>query len=132
MKLYIAAIIVSAALASPAKEPPDLTAADAKTFKAHLGKIVSVRGRLEHGKEGACLFGATPEDVVFYIILDVSSGSYSWPDAWMRLTHHQVRVTGELKFRSFDRSDAKPYEQAAPDYYYMVVQRTEVQRPDSK
>jgi hypothetical protein len=50
----------------------------------------------------------------------------------MHLRGHKVRVTGELKFRSFDRTHAKPEEQIPPDYYYMVLQSTEIQRLDSK
>ena len=132
MKLVIAALIAITALASAADITPDVTGADAKTFKAHLGRVVSIRGRLEQGMQGACLFGATPKDIAFYVIPDVPPDGYSWPASWTRHTHHQIRVTGELKFRSFDRSHYKAGDQVPPDYYYMVLQRAEIQRLDSK
>ena len=92
---------------------PDLTGADAPTFEAHLGQAVSLRGRLAIGVQGPCLFGATPRDVVFYVIADVPKhGGYTEPAAWNRLNGHQVRVTGRLTFRAFpanhDASD-KPH-----------------------
>lgn len=129
----IAALIVSAVLAFSADKPPDLTGAGPDSFKAHLGKVVTVRGRLEQGMQGPCLFDATPTNVVFYVIPDRSpSGSYTYPASWERLMHKQVRVTGELRFRSFDRTNKDPLMQIPPDYYYMVLQRTTIEGLDSK
>ena len=126
--LSIAALIASAVLASSAEKPPDLTGAVAGSFKEHVGKVVTLCGRLEEGKEGPCLWGATPTNVVFYVIPDMPpSGRYAYPAAWERLMHKQVRVTGELRFRSFNRAKKEPLVQAPPDYYYMVLQRTRIE-----
>lgn len=116
-----------------AAEEPDLTGAGATSFKGHLGKIVTLRGRLEVGKEGYCLWRAAPTDVAFYIIPDMPhSGRYSYPASWQLLLHNQVSVTGELKFRSFHRPQAasvkKGTAQEPPDYYYMVLQRSRIKQ----
>ena len=111
---------------------PDLTKVDANTLKSHLGHVVSIRGRLEVGMQGACLIDATPAGVVFYVIPDVPPGGYTWPASLTQLIHHQVRVTGELKFCSFDHGLAKPGDQIPPDYYFMVLQSAEIQPFDSK
>ena len=95
--------------------------------------MVCLRGRLEEGMQGPCLFGATPENVVFYVIQEMpSSGRYSDPKSWASLMHQQVRLTGELKFRSFDRSKAGPLDQVPPDYYYFVLQSASIERVESK
>ena len=127
-KFTLYALIASVSLAVSAGQPPDLTGEGPATFKANLGKVVTLRGRLEEGKEGPCLFGATPTNVVFYVIPDMPpSGIYTYPGSWDRLMHQQVRVTGELKFRSFDRMKKDSLVQAPPDYYYMVLQQTSVE-----
>ena len=126
-------IIITAALGNAADKPIDITEADATTFKAHVGRVISLCGRLEDGKQGLCLFGATASDVVFYVIPDrPPSGIYIYPEKWKQLMHKQVRITGELKFRSFDRSKLVPLVQIPPDYYYMVLQRTSIERVESK
>lgn len=132
-KLTIFAVFFLTAFANGADKPIDLTGADATKFKSQLGHVVSLRGRLEQGMQGPCLFGATPTNVVFYVIPDVpTNGSYFYPETWERLMHQQVKLIGELKFRSFDNSKAGPFAQIAPDYYYMVLQRTTVERLESK
>jgi hypothetical protein len=132
-KFAIIAIIASAFLANSAEKPPDLTGQDVDSFKAHLGRMVVLRGRLEEGVQGPCLFGAAPTNVVFYVIPDMpTSGSYSYPSAWEQLMHQQVRLTGELKYRSFKHSKEDSLVQVPPDYYYMVLQRTSIERVESK
>ena len=126
----ILALAVAVSIARAADKPVDLTGADASEFKAHLGQTVILRGRLENGVQGPCLFGATPTNVVFYVIPEVTK-TYSYPEAWTRFGH-QVRVTGELKFRAFDRSKAGPMDQIPPDYYYMVLQRTKIESEETK
>src|SRR5260370_3129914 len=122
-RLILFALITSAALGVSAGQPPDLTGEGPATFKANLGKVVTLRGRLEEGKEGPCLFGATPTNLVFYVIPDMPpSGIYTYPDSLDRLMHHQVRVTVELKFRSFDRMKKDSEIQTPADYYFMVLQ----------
>jgi hypothetical protein len=121
-----------------AEKVPDITNSDAKTFKAHLGKTVSIQGRLSNGVQGACLFGAIPKGVSFYVIpVMPSSGIYTWPPEWNDYGK-QVRVTGKLNFRSFDRSsingkgdDGFP-PQIPPDYYYMELQHTKLEVLPSK
>jgi len=79
--------------------------------------------------QGPCLWGATPTNVVFYVIPETpTNSSYTYPKAWTRLMHQQVQLQGELKFRSSDRVKPGPMNQAAPDYYYMVLQKTKIQR----
>src|SRR5438128_564249 len=132
-KLTFLALVTSAVLGSSAEKPPDLTGAAPGSFKEHVGKVVTLRGRLEMGKQGPCLWGATPTNVVFYIIPDMPpSGSYTYPASWERLMHKQVQVTGELRFRSFDRAKADPLTQVPPDYYYIVLQRTRVEGAEKK
>ena len=126
-------LAIAMAIARAGDKPVDLTGADAHKFKLQLGHTVSLRGRIEQGMQGPCLFGSTPTNVVFYVIPDMpANGVYSYPDAWTRLMHQQVRITGELKFRSFDRSKVAPLDQIPPDYYYMVLQRTLIERVESK
>jgi hypothetical protein len=117
--------------ATGGEKPPDITGANKKTLDAHLGKVVSLRGTLDLGMQGEIIRGATRRGD-FYIIADVPPGGFTLPESWMQLRGHKVRVTGELKFRSFDHTHAKPEDQIPPDYYYMVLQRTEIQRLDSK
>jgi hypothetical protein len=129
-KMYftILAFIAAIGVAGAADKPTDLTGVDAGQFKAHLGQTVVLRGRLEEGKEGSCLWGATPTNVVFYIIPDMSkSGPVPIPETWTHFEHQQVRITGELKFRSFDQIKAGLFNQPAPDYYFMVLQRTKIE-----
>jgi hypothetical protein len=130
---------VFAAAWCPAEQPPDLTGADAKTFHAHLGKLVSLRGKLSEGVHGECLKGATPKGVIFYVIEDVEHvppGGFTWPSSWMQLRGQQVRVTGTLKFQKWPRPPDGKYvggwSQPSPDYYYMVLQQTEIQPLETK
>jgi hypothetical protein len=135
MKAYLAIFTLAIALAAAqaADTPTDLTGADASKFRSELGHTVSIRGRLESGMQGPCLFGATPTNVVFYVIVEMPpSGSYSYPEIWARLMHQQVRLTGELRFRSFDRSKVGPLDQIPPDYYFMVLQRTRIEHIELK
>jgi hypothetical protein len=136
MKIYLVILVFLAATVAvtPSEDKPvDLSGADANEFRSHVGHTVILRGRLEHGKEGPCLWGATPNNVVFYVIPEMPpSGVYSYPEAWTRLIHQQVRLTGELRFRSFDRSKAPPSVQVPSDYFYMVLQHTKIERVESK
>lgn len=133
IKLAFAALIASTVFACSADTPPDLTGASPDSFKAHLGKVVILRGRLEQGVQGPCLFDATPTNVVFYVIPNMPpSGTYGYPKSWEHLMHKRVQVTGELKFRSFDRRKKDPSMMIPPDYYYMVLQETSIEGLDSK
>lgn len=134
MKIYLTVFaLLSAALAvTPSGEKPiDLTGADANKFRSQVGHTVILRGRLEDGKQGPCLWGATPDNVVFYVI-----PGYAYPKAWTRLMHQQVRLTGELGFRSFDHSKTQDKAgravQVPPDYFYMVLELTKIERVESK
>ena len=62
-KLALLTLVTSAVLALYAEKPSDLTRAVADSFKEHVGKVVTHRGRLEMGKQGPCLWGATPTNV---------------------------------------------------------------------
>jgi hypothetical protein len=127
-KLTLLTLVMTALLAFSAEKPPDLTGAVADSFKEHVGKVVALCGRLEEGKQGPCLCGATPTNVVFYVIPGKPpSGNSAYPASWAKLMHKQVRVTGELRFRFFDRSKACSLMQVPPDYYYMVLQRTRIE-----
>jgi hypothetical protein len=126
-------LLTSTLVASSAEKPLDLTGAGPDAFKANLGKVVTLRGRLEQGMQGPSLFGATSTNIVFYVIPDIPpSGTYTYPASWERLMHKQVSLTGELKFRSFDRTNQDPLTQRPPDYFYMVLQRTQIKGTDSK
>src|SRR4051794_35630193 len=132
-KAILASLFATATIAGAADKAPDLTGADAKSFKAHLGRVVSLRGRLEEGVQGPCLHGATPKNVVFYVIADMpASGSYSYPDTWTRLSHRQVRITGQLKFRSFPQANRDAGLQTPPDYYYVVLQNATIEPIEPK
>ncbi|SRR5216684_3147700 len=138
MKIYliIFALLAAAVGVTPSADKPiDLTGADANKFGSQVGHTVILRGRLEQGKEGPCLLGATPNNVVFYVIPEMPpSGVYSYPKTWTRLMHQQVRLTGELRLRSYhgpDRSKGGTV-QVAPDYFYMELQRTKIERVESK
>jgi hypothetical protein len=136
VKIYLiifALLAAGVAVTQSADKPTDLTGADTNKFKSQVGHTVILRGRLEDGKEGPCLLGATPDNVVFYVIPEMPpSGIYSYPKTWTRLMHQQVRLTGELRFRSFDRSKAGPSVQVPSDYFYMVLQHTKIERVESK
>lgn len=61
----ILALVMTATLSWAGEIIPDITNSDAKTFKAHLGKIVSIQGRLSDRSQGAGLSGAIPKGVFF-------------------------------------------------------------------
>jgi hypothetical protein len=130
----ILAFVMTATLSCAAEKVPDITNSDAKTFKSHLGHTVSIQGRLSNGKQGVCLNGAIPKGVSFYVIpVMPPSGGYTWPREWNDYGK-QVRVTGELKFRSFGKvnSQIPPDFQTPSDYYYMEVQHTKLKLLPSK
>jgi len=137
--LTIFSLIAYGASALADDKTPDLTGADAAAFKAHLGHAILLRGRLSIGMQGMCLFRATPKSVVFYVVPSMpASGSYTYPNAWMRLVDRDVRVVGALKFRSFGYVRAASatatgwVEQTAPDYYYMVLQAATIAPVETK
>jgi hypothetical protein len=134
----IVAFVMTVTFSWAAERVTDITNSDAKTFKAHLGKTVSIQGRLSNGVQGAGLFGAIPKGVSFYVIpIMPPSGRYTWPPEWNHFGK-QIRVTGELKFRSFDRSGTKGMgddgvpTQIPPDYDYMELQHTKLEVLPSK
>ena len=133
--LTIFALLTAAvAVTPPPDKPIDLTEANANKFRSQVGHTVILRGRLEDGKQGL-LLGA--KNVAVYVIPEMPpSGIYSYPKTWTRLMHQQVQITGELRFRSFDHSKALDKEgrsvQLPPDYFYMVLQRTKIERIESK
>jgi hypothetical protein len=138
MKIYLTifALLAAAVAATPSADKPiDLTGADAHTFRSQVGHTVILRGRLEDGKEGLVLGGAS-NHVLFYVLHEMpSSGVYSYPKTWTRFMHQQVRLTGELRLRSFDRSKDESKGgtvQVAPDCFYMVLQRTKIEPVESK
>lgn len=118
---------VSAFAAAPV---PDITGANDAAFKAHLGQAVTIHGRLAEGVQGLCLNGgATGKGVTFYIIAEMPpSGVYTEPASISKLLDKQVRVTGELHYRPSPKpAHPDPLMQRAPDYYYMVAQRTKIE-----
>lgn len=126
-------LVATVATTQSTDRPADLTGADANQFRSQVGHTVILRGCLEEGKEGLSLVGAGPNDVELYVIPEMpSSGVYSYPKSWTRFLHQQVRLTGELRFRSFPPSKAGPAVQAPPDYFCMVLQRTTIERVGSK
>lgn len=86
--------------------------------------------------QGDFLAGATAKDVSLYIVADVPVGGFTWPKLWTQLRGQQVRVTGMLKFTKTPGTPAGTREDARlqrpPDYYYMVLQKTEIQSLDTK
>jgi hypothetical protein len=137
LKIYLTvfALLAAAVAVTPADKPIDLTGADANKFRSQVGHTVILRGRLEDGKAGL-LLGAPHNSVVFYVISEgPHNGVYSYPKTWTRFMHQQVRLTGELRVHSSDRS--KDWSkggtvQVAPDYFYMVLQLTKIERVESK
>jgi hypothetical protein len=70
---------------------------------------------------------------VFYVIPEMpKEGSFAYPKTWTELMGRQVRLSGELKFRSFPHPKSYPADKVAPqippDYYYMVLQSTKIER----
>ena len=118
--LLIAAAFASAVIAFCADTPPDLTGAKADKFKAHLGKVVCLTGRLEPGVLGLHLSGSNSNKVSFYIPYGGSTNSPTWD----RLMHMQVRVTGQLQFYTWRGTKSGQF---PPDYYYMVQEHTTVE-----
>lgn len=135
--LPLIALALFTSIASGSEPPPDITGANKKTLDAHLGKVVSMRGKLHLGVHGEVLEGATHKDAAFYIIAEIPpSGEFRLPDSWMQLRGRQVSVTGTLRFRTFPRPPDGKYEggwsQPPPDYYYMVLQQTQIQPVETK
>lgn len=134
MKTYLcilALLATAAAVAQSADTPVDLTGADANKFSSEVGHTVILRGRLEQGKEGLALSGEPPNDI--YVIPDIPpSGVYSYPKTWTRFIRQQVRLTGELKFRSFKQPEGRIAIQVPPDYFYMVLQHTKIERVEPR
>lgn len=125
----LALLATAAAVAQSAENPVDLTGADANQFRSEVGHTVSLRGRLEQGKEGLALSGEPPNDISVYVIPDIPpSGVYSYPKTWTRFIHQQVRLTGELRFRTFKQPKSRSAIQVPPDYFYMVLQHTKIER----
>jgi hypothetical protein len=87
-------LVISTATGS--EPPPDITGADKRILNAHLGNVVSLRGKLGLGVYGEVLDGAT-KGVEFYIVAEVPSGGFTLPDSWMQLRGRQVRVTGKTR-----------------------------------
>jgi hypothetical protein len=114
--------------ATGSESPPDITGANKKVLNAHLGKVVSLHGKLDSGMFGETLEGAT-KGVVFYIVAEVPPGGFTLPESWMRLHGQQVLVTGTLEFHK-----APPFDgtQVEPSYYYMVLQKTEIRPVTTK
>ena len=126
-------LAAAVAVTQPADKPIDLTGADASKFRSQVGNTVILRGRLEDGKQGLVLGG---KNVGVYVISErPPGGDYSYPKTWTRLRHQQVRIIGELRFRSFDHSKFRDkegrYVQVPPDYFYMVLQRTKIESVES-
>jgi hypothetical protein len=131
--LTIAAFVISALLVFAADPPTDLTGTGPELFKQNVGKTVSLSGRLEYGKQGFCLWGSAATNVLFYAMSDTQDDSaYAAQATWERLLHKQVRVTGELKFRSFERDEKNPLVQQPPNYYYMAIQGARIEKVDVK
>lgn len=121
-------LVAATAFAQSADNPVDLTGADANNFRSAVGHTVTLRGRLEVGKQGLSLSGAPPNDFFIYVIPDIPpSGVYSYPKTWTRFLHQQVRLTGKLRFRSFKQPKGRSAVQVPPDYFYMVLQRTKIE-----
>jgi hypothetical protein len=111
-----------------ADTPPDLTGAKADQFKAHIGKVICLTGRLETGMQGFQLFGSNSNKVRFYIRYDASTNS-----VWDQLMHKHVRVTGELRLNAPRAPEQIPVDaQRDFDYYYMVKERTTVESVECK
>jgi len=110
-----------------AETVPDLSKTDEATFKANIGKTVSIEGKLTNGKIG-CSVWTGIHNVSFRVVPDVPPGGFAYPKAWMDLIGQQVRVTGELKFKRFDHNLDRPGYQSALDYYFMVLQKTKIEK----
>jgi hypothetical protein len=108
---------------------PDLTHGSEKDFEARLGQVVTISGRMIHGKLGYCF--ADLRD--FYVIPTVPAGGYRYPAEWEELVDHHVRVTGKLHFRTYPKVEFKesyPNEMrpvVVPDHYYMVLQDSRIE-----
>lgn len=110
------------------KRIPDLTGLRAAAFKEHLDQVVALQGRLEEGQRGLTLAGAVPGDVVFYVVSVAGqdrAGSY--PELWTKRLHREVRLTGKLRFKTFEPTLGTPLLQQSPDFYFMVLQQTQIE-----
>ena len=110
------------------KRIPDLTGLRAAAFKEHLDQVVTLQGRLEEGQRGLILSGATPGDVVFYVVSAAGQGpASSHPEPWAKRLHKEVRLTGKLRFKAFEPTLGKPLLQQSSDFYFMVLQQTQIE-----
>jgi hypothetical protein len=107
-------------------KPTDITTKRESAYPAHVGKLVSIRGRFSlRGKFGA--FVDTGRIVVY--ILSPPADSFTWdPRTYDPLENHQVIVTGVLRFRAAppftgDESVARP-----PDFYYFELEHCSIRR----
>ncbi len=121
-----------------ADEVPDLTGADEKKLKGHLGRLISLRGRLANSKQGAGLAGATQKGVVFHVIPErPPKGIYRWPDEWIKPMHkeQQVRVIGVLHYQDFSKIEGEKNDgtiQVPASFFYMVLQNTKLEPLEAK
>lgn len=141
-------VIAIACTCSPlfAIEPiRDLTCASETDFHANLGRVISLRGTLKFGVQGPTL-DLDIKGVNFYVIPTMpSSGSYTYSESWNQLENKSVQLAGKLQFRSFkvareaavaassSSSDFSadldiPFTQIPPDYFFVVLQDSAIQR----
>lgn len=122
---FAASMIVGCTTNGETKQPPsgpDLTGRTAEDFKANLGRVVSISGRLEDGKFGYTL---SADKVGFYIHRTHDGDSHS--DKWEELNGHEVRVTGKLQFVKYSPVDPAEMPMTAPiDHYYMDQNATRI------
>ena len=114
----MAAFALSASACAAIEQNADLTGTDAKTFRAHVGQMVCLRGRLAAYNQGGYLVGVTADKVDFRVIplLLMETGPHFRNCAFVKLQGKQVRVTGQLKFLSDEHYS---FWKAASGYYYM-------------
>jgi hypothetical protein len=141
MKLLAFGLMASVAAmvlgcADPANGPkaaaslPDLTHGSEKDFEASLDQVVSISGRMIHGKLGYCFADLAAH---FYVVPTVPAGGYTYPAEWEQLLNRRVRVTGKLYFRAYPQLELKeshPNEMRPaipPDHYYMVLQDSRIE-----
>jgi hypothetical protein len=131
MKLAVSMWTLAVVFATAADQPIDLSGADTNTLQSHLGRVVTLCGKLEERNQGLCLVGSTATNVFFYVRPLKLHARYEYPKEWLRLKHEQVRVTGTLRFWTFDHTPGGSLAKE-PDFFFMELRRATIERLKSK
>ena len=108
--------------------PPNLTGQEVDAFKAQNGRLVEIEGRLEQGRQGLMLVDGPASSVNFFVFAaPIKGATGELPEAWEKRLHKRVRLSGKLRFQSFEAPPGAPVRVVSPDFYYMILQQTRIE-----